>query len=170
MKLLFLAAALVSSTLATSAIAQSNLIILTGSTSGVYYPLGSALSGIFMKSVPGLRASVQVTQGSVENLRLLHAGDGELAFSLGDAVSAAWKGSSEAGFPAPLSHLRGVEKHYVALFESAPGLLAQQQNLSFDLAAWEAGRETLDRLAELEQNLALFFTGFSRGSPDGSAT
>jgi glutamate-ammonia-ligase adenylyltransferase len=48
-----------------------------------------------------------------------------------------------------LSHLRAVEKHYVALFESAPGLLAQQQNLSFDLAAGEAGRETLDRLAEL---------------------
>ena len=39
MKLLILAAALVSSTIATSAIAQSNLIILTGSTSGVYYPL-----------------------------------------------------------------------------------------------------------------------------------
>ena len=48
-----------------------------------------------------------------------------------------------------LSHLRAVEKHYVALFESAPSLLAQQQNLSFDLAAGEAGRETLDRLAEL---------------------
>ncbi len=49
-----------------------------------------------------------------------------------------------------LSHLRAVEKHYVALFESAPSLLAQQQNLSFDLAAGEAGRETLDRLAELK--------------------
>ena len=48
-----------------------------------------------------------------------------------------------------LSHLRAVERHYVALFESAPGLLAQQQNLSFDLAADEAGRETLDRLAQL---------------------
>ena len=35
----------------------------------------------------GMRSSVQVTQGSVENLRLLEAGDGELAFSLGDTVS-----------------------------------------------------------------------------------
>ena len=78
MKLLILAAALVSSTIATSAIAQSNLVILTGSTSGVYYPLGSALSSIYMKSIPGIRTTVQVTQGSVENLRLLHAGDGEL--------------------------------------------------------------------------------------------
>jgi [glutamine synthetase] adenylyltransferase / [glutamine synthetase]-adenylyl-L-tyrosine phosphorylase len=48
-----------------------------------------------------------------------------------------------------LSHLRAVEKHYVKLFESAPSLLARQQNLSFDFVADEASRETLDRLAEL---------------------
>jgi TRAP transporter TAXI family solute receptor len=94
------------------AAAQSNIVILTGSTSGVYYPLGNALSGIFIKSVPGARSSVQVTQGSVENLRLLEAGDGELAFTLGDTVSAAWKGNAEAGFPKPLSKLRGVAAIY----------------------------------------------------------
>ena len=41
------------------------------------------------------RSSMQVTQGSIENLRLLEAGDGELAFSLGDTVSAAWMGNAE---------------------------------------------------------------------------
>jgi TRAP transporter TAXI family solute receptor len=55
---------------------------------------------------------VQVTQGSVENLRLLDAGDGELAFSLGDTVSAAWKGNAEVGFPKPLTKLRGVAAIY----------------------------------------------------------
>ena len=92
--------------------AQTNLVILTGSTSGVYYPLGNALSSIFIKSIPGARSNVQVTQGSVENLRLLEAGDGELAFSLGDTVSAAWKGNTEAGFGAPLTKLRGVAAIY----------------------------------------------------------
>src|SRR4029077_16534235 len=48
--------------------------------------------------------------------------------------------------PILLSHLRAVEKHFVKLFESAPSLLAQQQNLSFALVDGEAGRETLDRL------------------------
>src|SRR5262249_56231838 len=100
----FALAASLAAFLITPAQAQSNLIILTGSTSGVYYPLGNALSSIFMKSIPGARASVQVTQGSVENLRLLDAGDGELAFSLGDTVSAAWKGNANAGFTVPLSH------------------------------------------------------------------
>jgi [glutamine synthetase] adenylyltransferase / [glutamine synthetase]-adenylyl-L-tyrosine phosphorylase len=48
-----------------------------------------------------------------------------------------------------LAHLRVVEKHYVKLFETAPALLAQQQNLSFPTAAGEVGSETLDRLAEM---------------------
>ncbi len=48
-----------------------------------------------------------------------------------------------------LVHLRAVEKHYVKLFESAPALLAQQQNLSFPTGDGDAGSETLDRLAEI---------------------
>jgi uncharacterized protein len=108
--------------MAVPAVAQQvNLVILTGSTSGVYYPLGNALSSIFIKSIPGVRSNVQVTRGSVENLRLLDAGDGELAFSLGDSVSAAWKGGTEAGFPAPLRKLRGVAaiyRNYVQLVVS----------------------------------------------------
>ena len=104
--------ALVIAALASPAAAQNNVVILTGSTSGVYYPLGNAISGIFLKSIPGVRASVQVTQGSVENLKLLQSGDGEMAFSLGDTVTAAWKGNSEAGFSAPLNKLRGIAAIY----------------------------------------------------------
>jgi [glutamine synthetase] adenylyltransferase / [glutamine synthetase]-adenylyl-L-tyrosine phosphorylase len=48
-----------------------------------------------------------------------------------------------------LKHLRAVERHYVKLFESAPALLAQQQNLSFTVGEGEARSETLDRLAEM---------------------
>src|SRR4029453_11361243 len=95
--------------------------ILTGSTSGVYYPLGHAISAIFLKTIPGARSSVQVAQGSVENLKLLEDGDGELAFSLGDSLSAAWKGNADAGFRNPLSKLRGVAaiyRNYVQLVVS----------------------------------------------------
>ncbi len=46
-----------------------------------------------------------------------------------------------------LAHLRAVERHYVRLFERAPDLLAQQQNLSF--ASPQGESETLDRLAEM---------------------
>ena len=117
MKRLILAAGLAaiitgSGSITAPASAQTNLAILTGSTSGVYYPLGNAISSIFSKSIPGVRSSVQVTQGSVENLNLLEAGDGELAFSLGDTVSAAWRGNAEVGFKAPLGKLRGVAAIY----------------------------------------------------------
>jgi glutamate-ammonia-ligase adenylyltransferase len=47
-----------------------------------------------------------------------------------------------------LAHLRTVEKHYVRLFESAPALLAERQNLSFAAVAGD-DRETLDRLVEM---------------------
>src|SRR5262249_13372427 len=107
--------------LTSPALAQSSIAILTGSTSGVYYPLGNAISAIFLKTIPGARSNVQVTQGSVENLQLLEDGDGELAFSLGDSLSAAWKGNAEAGFRKPLSKLRGVAaiyRNYVQLVVS----------------------------------------------------
>jgi TRAP transporter TAXI family solute receptor len=99
-------------TVAAPAAGETNIVILTGSTSGVYYPLGNTLSAVFLKSIPGVRASVQVTQGSIENLRLLQAGDGELAFSLGDSMTAAWRGNREAGFPSPLTKLRGLATIY----------------------------------------------------------
>jgi len=69
-------------------------------------------TSIFSKSIPGVRSSVQVTQGSVENLNLLEAGDGELAFSLGDTLSAAWNGNADAGFKARYGKLRGVAAIY----------------------------------------------------------
>jgi uncharacterized protein len=117
-----LALAIVMATaIASPVAAQTSIAILTGSTSGVYYPLGHAISAIFLKAIPGARSSVQVTQGSVENLKLMEEGDGELAFVLGDALAAAWKGDAEAGFRTPLSKLRGVAaiyRNYVQLVVS----------------------------------------------------
>jgi hypothetical protein len=86
--------------------------VLTGGTSGVYYPLGVALSKIWEVSVPDVRTSVQSTKASVENLNLLQSGRGEAAFSLGDSVSQAWEGNAEAGFKKPLDKLRGISALY----------------------------------------------------------
>ena len=76
--------------------AEQFLNILTGGTSGVYYPLGNALSSIFGKALPDARVTVQATKASVENLNLLQAGRGELAFTLGDSLTQAWEGVEEA--------------------------------------------------------------------------
>ena len=55
---------------------------------------------------------MQATKASVENLNLLQAGRGEIAFTLGDSLSDAWKGNEEAGFKTPLNKLRGIAAIY----------------------------------------------------------
>lgn len=96
--------------------------ILTGGQSGVYYPLGVALSQVYGKYIPGAKATAQVTKASAENLNLLQAGRGEIAFTLADALSDAYKGNAEAGFPAPLKKLRGISgtyNNYIQIVASA---------------------------------------------------
>ena len=63
------------------------LVIATGGTGGVYYPLGGGFANILGKAMPGVTATAQVTGGSVDNLRLLGTGKADLAFS---QVDAAW--------------------------------------------------------------------------------
>jgi TRAP transporter TAXI family solute receptor len=105
-----------------AATAQEFINVLTGGTSGVYYPLGVALSEIYGRNIPGVRVQVQSTKASVENLNLLQEGRGEIAFSLGDSVAFAWEGNADAGFSAPLSELRAIGAiypNYVQIVASA---------------------------------------------------
>ena len=86
--------------------------ILTGGTSGVYYPLGVALSKIYSENMKNVKVQVQSTKASVENLNLLQQGRGEIAFALGDSVKSAWEGDKEAGFPKKLDKLRAIAAIY----------------------------------------------------------
>lgn len=109
--------------LAAGASAQQKFVnILTGGQSGVYYPLGVALGQIYGKAMPDAKTSVQSTKASVENLNLLQAGRGEIAFTLGDSLSDAWKGVEDAGFKTPLAKLRtvaGIYPNYIQIVASA---------------------------------------------------
>ncbi len=51
--------------------AEQFINVLTGGTSGVYYPLGVAIGKIYSDRLPNLRTQVQATKASVENLILL---------------------------------------------------------------------------------------------------
>ncbi|WP_126978224.1 TAXI family TRAP transporter solute-binding subunit [Frigidibacter oleivorans] len=94
------------------AAAQEFINVLTGGTSGVYYPMGVGLSEIYADGIEGARTQVQATKASVENLNLLAQGKGEIAFALGDSVKFAWEGNQEAGFPRPLENLRAIAAIY----------------------------------------------------------
>jgi TRAP transporter TAXI family solute receptor len=83
-----------------------DIIVLTGGTSGVYYPLGLALQKIFEREIANSKVSVISTQATVENLNLLQQGKGVVALAQGDILTDAWKGNPEAGFPSSRTKIR----------------------------------------------------------------
>jgi uncharacterized protein len=74
---------------------QKTYAIGTGGTGGVYYPLGGGLANILSKNLPGVQATAEVTGGSVDNLKLIGAGQSELAFAQADAVLDAFNGEDK---------------------------------------------------------------------------
>ncbi len=127
--------------------AQQFINVLTGGTSGIYYPLGVALSQIYGKTIPEAKSSVQSTKASVENLNLLQAGRGEIALTLGDSLSDAWKGNEEVGFKTPLNKLRGIAGVYpnyvqiVASADSGIRTLADLKGKRVSVGAPKSGTE-----------------------------
>jgi TRAP transporter TAXI family solute receptor len=121
--------------------------VLTGGTSGIYYPMGVALSQVYGKAIPSAKAAVQATKASAENLNLLQAGRGEIGFTLGDALSDAWKGDAESGFATPLKKLRGMAGIYpnyiqiVASAESGIKSLADLKGKRISVGAPKSGTE-----------------------------
>lgn len=127
--------------------AQTFINVLTGGTSGVYYPLGVALAKVYGDKIEGVRTQVQSTRGSVENLILLQQGKGEIAFTLGDSLKLAWEGDEEAGFEAKLDKLRGIAAIYpnyiqiVASKASNITSLADLKGKSLSVGAPKSGTE-----------------------------
>jgi len=142
-----LAALVVAGGLAFAAHAADFINVLTGGTSGVYYPMGVALSQIFGKALPDAKVSVQATKASAENLNLLQSGRGEIAFTLGDSLSDAWRGDAAAGFSAPLKKLRGIAGIYpnyvqiVASADSGIKTLADLKGKRVSVGAPKSGTE-----------------------------
>lgn len=137
--------------LAPGAQAQSFINILTGGTSGVYYPLGVAIGKIYGDKIPNVKTQVQATKASVENLILLQQGRGELAFTLGDSLKAAWEGNEEAGFKSKLDKLRTIGAIYpnyiqiVATADSGVRTLADLKGKSLSVGAPKSGTELNSR-------------------------
>lgn len=136
---------------APSAMAQGFINVLTGGTSGVYYPLGVAIGKIFSEKIPNVKTQVQATKASVENLVLLQQGRGELAFTLGDSLKAAWEGEEEAGFKNKLDKLRTIGAIYpnyiqiVATADSGIKTLADLKGKSLSVGAPKSGTELNSR-------------------------
>jgi TRAP transporter TAXI family solute receptor len=150
-RLAALAVASIAVLAAPPAMAQGFINVLTGGTSGVYYPLGVAIGKIYGDKIPNVKTQVQATKASVENLVLLQQGRGELAFTLGDSLKAAWDGDEEAGFKTKLDKLRTIGAIYpnyiqiVATSESGIKTLADLKGKSLSVGAPKSGTELNSR-------------------------
>lgn len=82
--------------------AAQQMAIATGTTGGVYYPLGGALANYLSRDIPGMSATVEVTGGSVANMQLLGANRVGMAIAQVDAAVDALRGNDRfRGRPVP---------------------------------------------------------------------
>jgi uncharacterized protein len=70
----------------------TQLAIATGTTGGVYYPLGGGMANLLSRNIPGMSATVEVTGGSVANCQLLGAGRVGMIITQVDAAVDAVRG------------------------------------------------------------------------------
>lgn len=85
-----------------------NLSIATGGTGGTYYPVGGALAEVWQNHIEGLTVTPQATGGSVENLRLLDAGEAELALAQNNTADYAYNGTSIDFEGNPITSFRAI--------------------------------------------------------------
>lgn len=112
--LVCLAAAASLGSVASLAHAARFINVGTGHSGGSFFPVGAAVTAAISAALPDVRAQVQQTGGSHENVQLVLRGRAEFGMALADVLSAAARGADPRRYPKPVTSLRGV----VALFPS----------------------------------------------------
>ncbi|UMZ72712.1 TAXI family TRAP transporter solute-binding subunit [Natranaerofaba carboxydovora] len=92
--------------------AEDRLVLATGGTGGVYYPLGGAMASIWSEEVDGVEASSESTGASVENVNLVDALESELALVQNDITYYAYNGTEMFEDEEQMEGLRGIASLY----------------------------------------------------------
>jgi len=72
---------------------KARLVIGTGGTGGVFFPYGGGLARIITARLPNSEMTAEVTGGSVDNMKLIHAGEADVGMSTADSANDAIKGA-----------------------------------------------------------------------------
>ncbi|HUF25709.1 MAG TPA: TAXI family TRAP transporter solute-binding subunit [Gemmatimonadaceae bacterium] len=73
--------------------ATQRISIATGQVGGTYYILGGAIAHLVTSHVANVSATAEVTAATVDNLKLLGAGQVDLAFAMGSTLADAYDGT-----------------------------------------------------------------------------
>ncbi|MCM3727419.1 TAXI family TRAP transporter solute-binding subunit [Neobacillus cucumis] len=116
---------------------QKFLTIATGGVSGPYYTIGGALAKVYKEKL-GYNATVQSTDGSVENVNLLKKHKADLAFVMSDAASFALKGQENFKISGPTQKFKAVAGLYFNYVQIVT-LKENQINSVYDLKGKRVG-------------------------------
>ena len=123
------------------------LSIATGGTGGVYYPLGGGIATLIREEIPDHDATVQETNGSVDNMLLIQEGTADLALALGDTVADAVEGAGEfEGNPVDACALGHAYDNYTHLVTSTDSGITSVEDLRgkvVSLGSPGSGTETI---------------------------
>jgi uncharacterized protein len=99
------------------------LTLATGSTGGTYFPLGGAMAGVWNDNIGDLRVSTQSSGASVENIRLLAAGEVELIMAVNGVAADAVAGEGEfEGDAVDLAFLGNIYGEVMQVVASDPSI------------------------------------------------
>lgn len=132
---------------------NESLSFATGGTGGVYFPYGGGMANVISSELPGVTVTVQETNASVDNMKLVASGQAALALGLGDVVSDAANGENTFSDGAlPICSLGNVYNNFVHAFSvSSKGVTTVEQMKGKRIAVGAVGSAsevTADRILE----------------------
>ena len=107
------------------------LVIATGGTGGVYYPLGGGLADVISENIEGYTATISETNASVDNMLLIADGGADIAFALADTAADAVNGTGAdfEGNPIDACALGRIYDNVTQLVTSADSGVATVEDL-----------------------------------------
>lgn len=130
------------------------LVVGTGGTGGVFYPYGGGIARILTERLSDTEATAEVTGGSVDNMKLIQAGDADLGLSTVDSAYDALQGqaSYEATGKVPactIAVLYPSFLHVIALESSGINTIADMKGKRVSVgSAGSSTEDAADRLLE----------------------
>ncbi|HEX6499176.1 MAG TPA: TAXI family TRAP transporter solute-binding subunit [Micromonosporaceae bacterium] len=91
------------------------LRLATGNRGGVYFAYGQGIAALVRDRLPGLSPQVIATGASVDNLRMVAAGEVEVGFTLADSAALAVRGEDPFTVALPVVALARLYENYLHL-------------------------------------------------------
>ncbi len=91
---------------------EERIVLATGGTGGVYYPLGGAMASLWSNEIEAVRASSESTGASVENVNLVNYLESQLGLVQNDIAYYASNAVEMFSDDEPMESMRGVFTMY----------------------------------------------------------